>query len=205
MDLIHQFNWRYAVKKTGGCITSQKLGLIMDSIRASGSSFGLLPQTVFVIDKPEQLNSIFPPDGQEIKRPTHLIVFSAWTSICHDNINEIIAHTASTNGLSLDHMEDYKTTMKLLLKHPEDFILKWCSKQAYMALGIGLSAAAGQKVDNTPIEVFDHHAIDKILNLKNKGLTSIVLLALGHDDSSVHSDKIDQIKDQTEKQYTYMD
>jgi nitroreductase / dihydropteridine reductase len=56
--------------------------------------------------------------------------------------------------------------------------------QAYIALGIAMVAAAEQKVDATPIEGFIPAELDKILELKEKGLKSVVLLPLGYRDEA---------------------
>ena len=53
-----------------------------------------------------------------------------------------------------------------------------------IALGIALVAAAEQEVDSTPMEGFDPTLVDKILGLKERGLRSVVLLPLGHRDST---------------------
>ena len=44
-------------------------------------------------------------------------------------------------------------------------------------------AAAFEGVDSTPLEGFDPEALDKILNLKEKGLRSCVMLPLGYRDT----------------------
>ena len=54
------------------------------------------------------------------------------------------------------------------------------AKQAYIALGTALIAAAEQEVDSTPMEGFDPAALDQILDLKSKGLRSVVVLPLGY-------------------------
>jgi nitroreductase/dihydropteridine reductase len=41
-------------------------------------------------------------------------------------------------------------------------------------------AAAEEKVDSTPMEGFDANAVDDILGLREKGLRSSVLLAIGY-------------------------
>ena len=56
------------------------------------------------------------------------------------------------------------------------------ARQAYIALGVGLVAAAEQEVDSTPMEGFDPASVDKILGLKERGLRSVVLLPLGYRD-----------------------
>lgn len=52
-----------------------------------------------------------------------------------------------------------------------------------IALGTALIAAAELKVDATPIEGFNAATIDAVLDLKEKGLHSTVILALGYRDS----------------------
>ena len=54
------------------------------------------------------------------------------------------------------------------------------AKQAYIGLGTALIAAADAGVDSTPMEGFDPKALDEILNLKEKGLRSVVMLPLGY-------------------------
>jgi nitroreductase/dihydropteridine reductase len=58
------------------------------------------------------------------------------------------------------------------------------ARQAYIALGIALVAAAEQEVDSTPMEGFNPDAVDAILGLKERGLRSVVLLPLGFRDEA---------------------
>ena len=54
----------------------------------------------------------------------------------------------------------------------------------YIALGFALAAAAELEVDTTPMEGFDAAQFDDILGLTDKGLKSVVLLAVGTRDAS---------------------
>ena len=60
----------------------------------------------------------------------------------------------------------------------------WAAKQAYIALGTGLAAAALENVDTTPMEGFDPAKLDEVLGLKAKGLKSVVLMAIGYRDEA---------------------
>ena len=55
--------------------------------------------------------------------------------------------------------------------------------QAYISFGIAIAAAAELKIDSTPIGGFDNTALDKLLNLKEKSLRSVILLAFGYRDA----------------------
>ena len=63
---------------------------------------------------------------------------------------------------------------------------KWQSehsaKQAYIALGLAVAAAAEQKVDATPMEGFDNAKMDEIPGLGKFGLKSVAILPIGYRD-----------------------
>ena len=50
------------------------------------------------------------------------------------------------------------------------------AKQAFISFGIPIAAAAELELDSTPVGGFDNAKLDVILNLKEKGLRSVVLL-----------------------------
>ncbi len=60
---------------------------------------------------------------------------------------------------------------------------QWMEKQVYIALGSLLFGAAALEIDATPIEGFDRVVLDKELGLKEHGLTSVVIAALGYHSS----------------------
>lgn len=56
----------------------------------------------------------------------------------------------------------------------------WMQKQVYIALGALLQGAAALGLDACPIEGFDKEKLDEALGLRERGLTSVVLTALGY-------------------------
>ena len=56
----------------------------------------------------------------------------------------------------------------------------WVDRQLYIALGTLLQAAAALDVDACPMEGIDVEALDTALGLQEKGLRSVVLVALGY-------------------------
>jgi len=57
---------------------------------------------------------------------------------------------------------------------------QWMEKQVYIALGNLLLGAAALEVDATPIEGFDRAVLDEALGLRERGLRSVVMAALGY-------------------------
>lgn len=56
---------------------------------------------------------------------------------------------------------------------------QWMEKQVYLALGGLLLGAAMMGIDATPLEGFSSVALDAELKLRERGLTSVVLVSLG--------------------------
>ncbi len=57
---------------------------------------------------------------------------------------------------------------------------QWMEKQVYIALGTLLLGAAALEIDATPIEGFDRTVLDDALGLRERGLNSVVMAALGY-------------------------
>lgn len=103
------------------------------------------------------------------------------TNLNDSYIEKFIQNTSETRGVSLESLEEYSNMIKgsVNSRTPEEKIT-WSAKQAYIALGILIVAAAEQKIDATPMEGFDNAQFDEILDLKSKGLTTAVIAALGY-------------------------
>ena len=63
---------------------------------------------------------------------------------------------------------------------PEERQAAHTGKQSYIAFGTAIAAAAMLKVDATPMEGFVNEDLDTLLGLKERGLKSQTILALGY-------------------------
>jgi nitroreductase len=72
----------------------------------------------------------------------------------------------------------------ILTRNTPEQNYQWAARQAYIAFGTAIAAAATEQVDATPMEGFDPQALDALLNLKEKGLRSVTLLPLGYRDTA---------------------
>jgi nitroreductase/dihydropteridine reductase len=84
-------------------------------------------------------------------------------------------------GFKSEGWENYRQ-MLLSTYVPRDAEVNYqhAARQAYIGLGTALIAAAEENVDATPMEGFDPQAVDKILNLTERGLRSVILLPIGY-------------------------
>lgn len=184
MDILKLLNWRYATKKmTGAKLPQEKLDRILDAIRLSASSYGLQPYTVLVIEDPELRKKIQPAayNQPQIVEASHLLVFTAWANVTVEQVQEFINNIAETRGISVESLKGYQTAVENQISgKPAEANYNWAARQAYIALGTALVAAAAEEVDATPMEGFNPQAVDEILQLQEKGLRSVVFLALGY-------------------------
>ncbi|MGY0037326.1 nitroreductase family protein [Pedobacter sp. NJ-S-72] len=188
MVLLEALNWRYATKKMNGQVVPQdKLDYILEASRLAPSSSGLQPYRVFVISNKELLEKIKPIayNQSQITDASHLLVFAAWDGYSLEKIEDIFGKIITERGLPADAMDDYK---KILWGLYEPLGQEWhanhAARQAYISFGLAIGAAAEQRVDATPIEGFLPPALDELLGLKELGLKSAVILALGYRDEA---------------------
>jgi nitroreductase / dihydropteridine reductase len=187
MDILSLLNWRYAAKRmNGNKIPQEKIEVILESVRLSASSIGLQPYRVIVIENPAVLEQIKPiaNNQAQITEASHLLVFAAWSDVSEESIEEYLNLIASERQVSLDSLGTMRGYMAGLTKNTPEQNFNWAARQAYIALGTALIAAASQEVDATPMEGFDSVALDNLLGLPEKGLKSVSILPLGYRDVS---------------------
>ncbi|WP_163397282.1 nitroreductase family protein [Flavobacterium fluviatile] len=186
MNLIENLKWRYAVKAYSNIkVAEEKVDQILEAINLSASSCGLQSYRVFVVSNPEIQNKLGADSfNGQIRSCSHLLVFAAFTDMTSTYIDDYIAMTENQRGLDAGALSGFRNGLHSYFGaiDTEQKAL-WATKQAYIALGTALIAAAELKVDATPIEGFSTSVIDEVLGLKEKGLHSAVILALGYRDS----------------------
>ena len=187
MELLDKLNWRYATKAMNGQkIPQEKIDNIIEAISLAPTSSGLQPFEVYVITNQEVKDKIKPIAWNQsvVSDCSHLLVFAAWDTYTKDRINKMFDLVNEVRGFKNEGWENYR---QMLLKSypPRDPEVNFnhAAKQAYIAFSQAIIAAAFEKVDATPMEGFDANAVDEILNLREKGLRSCVLLPLGYRDT----------------------
>lgn len=209
MDLIKALNWRYATKRmTGAKVPAEKLTRILEATQLSASSYGLQPYTILVIEDLELRKKLQPLayNQPQIVEASHLLVFTAWTNITTAQIQEFIDQIATERGISTDSLKGYQSAIENHVNNssPEKNF-NWAARQAYIALGSALIAAAAEEVDATPMEGFNPKGFDEVLQLADKGLGSVVILALGYRDAdNDHLAKAKKIRRATDKLFIHL-
>ena len=184
-ELIKLLNWRYATKKfdPSKAVPEDKVQHILEAIRLTATSSGMQPFHVLVVTNPALREQIKPNAwGQgQITDASHLLVFAAWDDYTPERINAAFDLVNEVRGFKNEGWEAYR--QQVLATYPPrgaEVNYQHTARQAYIALGTALIAAAEVGVDATPMEGFSPDKVDEILGLRAQGLRSVVLLPLGY-------------------------
>ncbi len=183
--LSEKLNWRYATKKmeAGRVVSDDKVERILEAVRLAPTSSGLQPFDVIVVtnrDLREKLKAAAYGQSQ-ITDGSHVLVFAAWDNYTAERLDRLAEGVAAARGgMSPGIKSNFDGLKARLLPRSADANFEHAARQAYIAFGIGLTAAAFEGVDATPMEGFDPAAVDEILGLRARGLRSVTLMPLGY-------------------------
>lgn len=185
MDILSKLNKRYATKvfdKTKE-VSEADMETLLEAIRLSASSFGLQPYKVLVVTDPairEELKKVAWNQPQ-ITDASALLIFAAKVDTNAASIDEFVDLVADTRNIPKEALAGYRDMMKGSVQGmSQEQIETWVSKQAYIALGFGLVAAAVLGLDACPMEGFSGDDFDRILDINKLGLKSKVVMAVGY-------------------------
>ncbi|TVZ27431.1 nitroreductase [Gillisia sp. Hel_I_86] len=184
-NYIEDLNWRYATKQfdANKKISSEDLETLLEAIQLTASSYGLQPYEIIVVKDAvlrEKLKMVSWNQTQ-ITDASEVIVFANKTYITPAYVDSYLQDIVQTRDLKIEDLQGLKEMLEstILKLNPEDQSA-WAAKQAYIALGNLLSAAANMRIDTCPMEGFDVAKYDALLNLKEKGLTTAVIATVGY-------------------------
>jgi nitroreductase/dihydropteridine reductase len=187
MNLIDSLHWRYAVKRmTGEKVPQEKVDIVLEAARLAPTSSGIQPFSILQITDRQLLEKIKPIafNQPQITEASHLLVFASWIDVKPEQIEGVYNHVAAERNQPADVHKDYIQRMQgyFAAMTPEQRA-QWAARQAYIAFGVAITAAAVERIDTTPMEGFNKDELDTLLGLPEKGLRSQALLALGHRDT----------------------
>lgn len=184
--MLHEkLNWRYATKKMDPSkpVDQDKVDRILEAIQLAPTSSGLQPFEVIVVTNPEvkaQLREVAYGQAQ-VTDGSHVLVFAAWDNYTEARIDAVVDQLVEERGIPREAVSGYYDNLKtMVLPRDAEVNFEHAARQAYIAFGIGLTAAAFEEVDSTPMEGFDPAKVDEILGLRARGLRSVTLLPLGY-------------------------
>lgn len=129
-------------------------------------------------------HGVYAANGQKILNASHVIVFCARTTMDETHIAALLAREEADGRFPTQDGKEMQNKGRNYYINLHRFDSKdtqhWMEKQVYLALGTLLLGAAAMEIDATPIEGFDPRILNEELGLREKGMTSVVLAALGY-------------------------
>ncbi len=185
-QLLSALNWRYATKSFDPSrkISAATWSALEDTLVLAPGSFGLQPYRFLVVRDPAlraQLRT-HAWDQAQVTDASHFVVFTARTEITAGDIAHLIDRTAEVRGQPATALAGYRQVMEgsLLNDARKPHLADWAARQAYIALGQLLTAAAVLGVDACPMEGFDPAKFDEILGVRKDGYACLAAIALGY-------------------------
>jgi nitroreductase len=203
MDILSKLNIRYATKVFDPTkkVSEADMEKLLEAIRLSASSYGLQPYKVIVVEDPKIRADLRQVawDQPQITDASALLVFAVQYETNAESIDEFVDLISQTRNIPKDALSGYRDMMKGSLQGmSQEQVETWVSKQAYIALGFGLVAAAVLGLDACPMEGFSATDFDKILDINKLRLKSKVIMAVGYrsaEDKYQHLAKVRQSKE----------
>ena len=184
-NIIEKLKWRYATKKFDASkrLSQSKLNILTESFNLTATSYGLQPIKMLVIGNTALKEKLVPitMKQQQVKNASHVLVLCTETEMTSDYIKRYFSLVAETRNTSRDVLSSFEGFLIDEFSEKSKANLDtWMAKQAYLALGNLLTVCALEDIDSCPIEGFEPTKYDELLGLKEKGLKSVLLLAVGY-------------------------
>lgn len=198
MSLIKSLEWRYATKRfnTEKKVSDADIETLKNAASLTASSFGLQPYRLLVISNDELQEQLKAGayNQPQLTEASHVFVLASKTEMAPEYVDNFIKMVADKRGIKLEDIQGYGDYIKgSLAPKDEAFIQDWNRRQAYIALGTLMAAAAELRIDSCPMEGFQPAVFDELLGLKQQGLTAAVILPVGYrseEDQTQHYAKV---------------
>jgi nitroreductase len=198
-NIIEQLNWRYAVKKYDAAkkVSDQDMLLLQVAVKLSPSSHGLQPYKILII-KDEAVRAKLQAasyNQSQVTDASHFIVFAVENNVDEAYVDAYFENLCAIRNVKLegDLLHHRNSVAGSINRMSDEAKLIWATNQTYIALGSLLCAAAQLEIDASPMEGFMPGKYDEILELRKKGLSSVVVVAIGyrhHEDFFQHFTKV---------------
>jgi nitroreductase len=185
-ELEAQMRWRYACKKFDPhrAIPSEAWSALEQTLILSPSSFGLQPWKFVVVKTHEMKERLVPASyGQsQVRDCSHLVVFAARNPMTEDDVHRYLDRIVQIRGVTRESLAGFqKVMLNFLDRPPEGLSLnEWAARQAFIALGTFMTAAAAIGLDTCPLEGIVPAKYDEILDLHSMGYHTVVACAAGY-------------------------
>ncbi|MCT4622426.1 MAG: NAD(P)H-dependent oxidoreductase [Schleiferiaceae bacterium] len=185
MEVLESLKWRAAVRNfdTNKTVSKENVESLLEAGNLTATSMGLQPFKIVVVQNKELQKSLVPLsyNQQQVADASHILVFAIETGIGKEAVDAYINRAMELRNVPREALEGYSNSINgYISTMSEETKMQWATKQAYIALGTVMTAAADLKIDSCAMEGFDTEAFQQLLGLEEKGLKPVVILPIGY-------------------------
>jgi len=193
MDIAHIAQTRYTTKAFDPAkkIPAAQVEQLRALLRASPSSVNSQPWHFILTGSDagkarvaKGMHGGFAYNEPKVRNASHVVVLCGKTTLDDAHLSAVIAQEDQDGRFASPDAKANQDKSRRFYVNLHQNELKderiWIDKQVYLALGALLLGAGALGVDACPMEGFDAAALDAELGLKAKGLTCLVVVALGY-------------------------
>ena len=184
MNSIQNLKWRYAVKKFDSTrlLSQRQINILKEAFNLTATSYGLQPIKLVIVNNKELEIKLVEHsyNQQQVEQASHLLVFCVDTYMNEKDVENYFDRVQKIRNTPDEIINPFRNYLKDVIsgKSSEE-LFSWAKNQAYLALGNLLTVCANEQIDSCPMEGFIPKKYDDLLNLKEKNLTSVLVLPVG--------------------------
>ena len=185
-QLVPALQWRYATKVFDATkkIAPEVWSALEQALILTPTSYGLQPYRFLIVQDPAKRAELLPHSWKQrqVVDCSHYIVFTARTEMKEADVDRLIRRITEVRGMPAAALACYRDMMLSdVVNGPRGKAAhEWAARQAYIALGNAMTAAALLGVDACPMEGINPVEYDRILGLDGSGYKTVVALATGY-------------------------
>ncbi len=168
-------------------LSAEQQQQLIDLLRYSPSSLNLQPWHFFVVTSDEGKAQILPGirefNAAKARDAAMVVVFASVDELDEQHLAAVHAQETDDgrfrDSQSAQANDNGRRQYVAAFTGNEQYKRHWLERQAYISLGFLLLGAASMGLNATPIEGFDPQKMDEVLGLKEKGMHSLVVAAIG--------------------------
>ncbi len=184
--LLQQLRWRYATKAFDPArkISAADWAALEEALILTPTSYGFQPFR-FVVVTDQAVKEQLVPHSWNQRQPaesSHFVVFAARLSVNEADVDHYLARVAEVRGVPAGSLDFFKKMLigDIVQGPRSQWQHEWATRQAYLALGNFMTAAALVGIDTCPMEGIDPLKYDEILGLPARGYATVVACAAGY-------------------------
>ena len=190
MSIVEVVKQRFTTKAYDASrkLTAQQEQELFDILRYSPSSLNLQPWHFFAITSEEGKNTILPGirdfNAAKVRDSAMVVVFTSKDTLDDAQFSRVQQQEALDGRFKDEETKNANDNGRrnyiAAYGGSEDDLRHWMERQTYISMGFLLLGAAAMGLNATPIEGIDPALLDERLGLKEKGLHSLAVVAIGY-------------------------